>query len=253
MTISTDNPPLKRSLRDQLVDDLGRDIVRGTLRPGDVLPNEGALLARYQVSRTVLREALHVLSAKGLVDPRQRRGTVVRPRSDWSQLDPMLLHWHGQLDVADQALQQLMEVRRIIEPPAAALATERADARDRARIRAAYAGMEAAGEDVEAFIRADLEFHTAILEASHNQFLLPIVHAIRTTLAASLRITNPRADENRQISLPLHAAILEAILSGRAEEAAACMERHLDDTERRRARALKGHSTKRRPQATGEG
>jgi GntR family transcriptional regulator, galactonate operon transcriptional repressor len=228
---------LKRSLCNQLVDDLGGEIVRGVLRPGDVLPSEGALLSRYGVSRTVLREALQVLAAKGLLDPRQRRGTIIRPRTAWSQLDPALLRWHGRLPAADPALQQLMEVRRIVEPPAAALATERAEQDDRQRIAAAYAGMAAADEDVEAFIHADLEFHTAILEASRNQFLLPIVHAIRTTLLASLRLTNTRAEENRSVSLPLHAAILKAILAGNADGAAIAMRDHLDDTERRRVRA----------------
>lgn len=229
--------PLKRNLCDQLVDDIGRGILRGELKPGDVLPNEETLLARYKVSRTVLREALHVLSAKGLVASRQRRGTAVRPRSDWSQLDPTLLDWHGRSEVGGQALQHLMEVRRIVEPRAAALATERASKSDRDRLIAAYAGMAAAGDNVDAFIQSDLEFHTACLEASKNEFLLPIVHAIRTTMVASLRITNPRPDENRQVSLPLHAAILEAILAGNAKQAEAAMERHLDDTERRRLRA----------------
>lgn len=228
---------LPRSLRDQLADDLGRSILSGELRPGDVLPTESELLARYNVSRTVLREALQVLSAKGLVDPRQRRGTTVRPRVEWNQLDRTLLDWHGKLKTADAALQQLMEVRRIVEPPAAALAAKRASTRERARIKAAYTGMKTAGNDVEAFIAADLEFHTAILESSGNEFLLPVVHAIRTTLAASLRITNRHPDENRQVSLPLHATILDAILAGKPEDAARAMQLHLDDTERRRERA----------------
>ena len=82
--------------------------------------------------------------------------------------------------------------------------------------------MEAARRDVEALIRSDLEFHTTILEASGNQFLLPLAHAIRATLWASLSVTNPDAEEktnpdaeeNRMVSLPLHATILEAILEG---------------------------------------
>ncbi len=229
--------PLKRSLCDQVAGDLGHAIVSGGLQPGDLLPNEGTLLARYKVSRPVLREALQVLSAKGLVDSRQRRGTIVRPRREWSQFDSTLLEWHGDLESSEAIMEQLMEVRRIVEPQAAALATRRAAASDLARIKAAFAGMETAGDSVDAFIAADLEFHTAILEASGNRFLLPIVHAIRTTLAASLRTTNDRPEENRRVSLPLHAAILEAMQAGQPERAAQAMEQHLDDTERRRARA----------------
>src|SRR5580698_4233534 len=85
--------PLKRNLREQLVEQLGGDIVRGRLQPGQVLPNEESLLTRYDVSRTVLREALNVLSGKGLLDARPRRGTIVRPRAEWSQLDPEILGW----------------------------------------------------------------------------------------------------------------------------------------------------------------
>jgi GntR family transcriptional regulator, galactonate operon transcriptional repressor len=235
----THSGPLKRTLSDQLADDLGQEIVRGSLRPGDALPSEEVLLARFGVSRTVLREALQVLAAKGLLEARPRRGTSVRPYSAWSQLDPVLLAWHAQLPADHPMLRQLMEVRRIVEPSAAALAARRAGSDDRERIASAYTGMEAAGRDVEAFIRSDLEFHTAILEASGNQFLLPLAHAIHATLWASLRVTNPDAEENRMVSLPLHAAILEAILEGDEDAAAAAMKNHLDDTERRRSRANK--------------
>jgi GntR family transcriptional regulator, galactonate operon transcriptional repressor len=228
---------IKRTLSDQLADNLGQEIVRGLLRPGDALPSEEILLARFGVSRTVLREALQVLAAKGLLEARPRRGTSVRPYSAWSQLDPVLLEWHARLPADHPTLRQLMEVRRIVEPSAAALAARRAGTGDRERIAVAYAGMEAAGEDVEAFIRSDLEFHTAILEASGNQFLLPLAHAIRATLWASLRLTNPDAEENRMVSLPLHAAILEAVLAGDEDGAAVAMRNHLDDTERRRSRA----------------
>jgi GntR family transcriptional regulator, galactonate operon transcriptional repressor len=231
--------PLKRTLSDQLADDLGQEIVRGSLRPGDALPSEESLLARFGVSRTVLREALQVLAAKGLLEARPRRGTSIRPYSAWSRLDPVLLEWHARLPADHPMLPQLMEVRRIVEPSAAALAARRAGSDDRERIASAYAGMEAAGEDVEAFIRSDLEFHTAILEASGNQFLLPLAHAIRATLLASLRLTNPYAEENRKVSLPLHAAILEGILKGDEEVAAVAMKNHLEDTERRRNRAMK--------------
>jgi GntR family transcriptional regulator, galactonate operon transcriptional repressor len=237
MTFST--APFKRNLRDQLVEVLGRGIVNGELRPGDILPSEGELLERYSVSRTVLREALQVLSAKGMVDSKQRRGTTVRPRAEWNQLDGTLLEWHGGseiADVADMALLQLMEVRRIVEPPAAALAAQRADKAQRARIAAAYEEMERSRGDVRAFTSADLEFHTAILEASGNQFLLPIAQAIRTTMAASLQITNPRPEENHRVSLPLHKAILDAILKEDSQGAFDAMQTHLDDTERRRAK-----------------
>ncbi|HTC10630.1 MAG TPA: FadR/GntR family transcriptional regulator [Acetobacteraceae bacterium] len=237
--------PLKRNLREQLVEMLGGDIVRGRLQPGDLLPGEDVLLARYSVSRTVLREALNVLSGKGLLDARPKRGTVVRPRSEWSQLDSMVLAWRGD-DTAvsrskslGRSLDHLMEVRRIIEPAASALAAERGTAKDLARLAAAYEAMERAGGDVQAFMDADLAFHVACLEAAHNEFLLPIAHAIRTELMTSMRVTNRDADENRRVSLPLHRAIRDAIVARDPDAARLAMQRHLDDTERRRSRAAR--------------
>ncbi|KMY85245.1 Transcriptional regulator, GntR family [Candidatus Paraburkholderia calva] len=244
MTFST--VPFKRNLHDQLVEVLGRGIVNGELQPGDILPSEGELLERYSVSRTVLREALQVLSAKGLVDSKQRRGTTVRQRANWNQLDQSLLEWHGASDVADNAMQQLMEVQHIVEPPAAALAAQRPGTENRKRIADAYAEMERSRGKVEELMAADLEFHTAILEASENQFLLPIAQAIRTMLTASLRITNLRSDENHRISLPLHKAILDAILARDAQAAFTAMQTHLDDTERRRAKWKKSKGAKAR-------
>jgi DNA-binding FadR family transcriptional regulator len=232
--------PIKRTMAGDLVAALGQDIVQGLLLPGQALPKEETLLARFGVSRTVLREALQVLAAKGLVEARQRRGTTVRPYSAWNQLDPALLQWHARLPAEHPALTQLMEMRRIVEPSAAALAAERASEENRARIAAAYAGMADAGDNVEAFIHADLEFHCAILEASGNLFLLPVAHAIRATLLASLRVTNTRPEENRSVSLPLHAAVLKAIQDRDPRAAEAAMREHLDDTERRRTRARSG-------------
>ncbi len=235
-------PPLKRNLKDQLVDELGGDIVAGRLKPGDLLPSEDVLLARFGVSRTVLREALNVLSAKGLVDPRPKRGTVVSPRAEWSQLDPSILAWRSTGDAVEHTgevtarLNQLMEMRRIIEPAAAALAAQRGTAEDFSQLTAAYEAMERASSP-EAFMAADLTFHIGCLHAAHNDFLLPIAHAIRSAMVTSLRVTNPDPHENRNVSLPLHRAILDAIVSRQPNEAASAMERHLDDTEQRRARA----------------
>jgi GntR family galactonate operon transcriptional repressor len=237
--------PLKRNLREQLVEMLGSDIVRGRPQPGGLLPAEEVLLARYGVSRTVLREALNVLSGKGLLDARPRRGTIVRPRSEWNQLDAMVLTWLGgditepRSKSLERSLDHLMEVRRIIEPAAAALAAERGTAKDLARIAAAYKVMEQAGDDVHAFMDADVAFHVACLEATHNEFLMPIAHAIRTELMTSMRLTMGDADRNRRVSLPLHRAIRDAIVARDPNTACLAMQRHLDDSERRRSRAAR--------------
>jgi DNA-binding FadR family transcriptional regulator len=234
---------LKRNLREQIVDVIGSDIVSGRLKPGDLLPSEEVLLERYSVSRTVLREALNVLAGKGILDARPRRGTMVRPRNEWNQLDPVVLAWRGRAKGSqakqenDRRTDHLMEVRRIVEPGAAALAAQRGTEQDFATIKGAYDAMEKASDTPDAFMEADLAFHLACLHASKNDYLSPIAHAIRTEMMASLRITNRDPKLNRSISLPLHKAILDAILVRDPEGAAEAMRRHLDDTERRRAQS----------------
>ncbi|MCS0494443.1 FadR family transcriptional regulator [Ancylobacter sp. MQZ15Z-1] len=239
MTRATDRS-LKRNLREQVVDEIGGDIVSGRLKPGDFLPSEEVLLGRYNVSRTVLREALNVLAGKGILDARPKRGTIVRPRNEWSQLDPVVLGWQRAqrgTPASDDGRDALMEVRRIVEPGAAALAARRGTEEDFAAIEEAYAAMEKAGDSPEDFMAADLAFHTACLYASKNDFLAPIAHAIRSEMMASLRITNRDPETNRTISLPLHKAILDAIVARDPEAAATAMRRHLDDTERRRSQS----------------
>ncbi|MGP2490945.1 FadR/GntR family transcriptional regulator [Mesorhizobium sp. PUT5] len=231
----------QRNLRQKLVDSLGEQIVGGTLKPGEALPPEDLLLKRYGVSRTVLREAINVLSGKGLLKARPRLGTVVQPRIEWSQLDPDVLSWlHTDASPPQDLrsdLEDLMKFRWIIEPQAAALAAESATREDIAAILAACEAMENAGDSVEAFFEADLAFHVACLHAAHNRFLLPVAHVIRTAMVTSLRVTNRDPAANRSVSAPLHFAILHAIISGSSKDAAAAMERHLKDTEARQVAA----------------
>ena len=87
------SPPERKSMHPQIVRDLGMRIVAGEFPPGSKLPPEARLLANFQVGRSVLREVIRVLVAKGLVVSRQRAGVIVRPRSDWHLLDPDVLYW----------------------------------------------------------------------------------------------------------------------------------------------------------------
>lgn len=241
MTVSTERA-LKRNLREQVVDEIGRSIVSGELKPGDALPREEVLLDRYKISRTVLRDALNVLAGKGLVDARPRRGTVVRPRSAWNQLDEVVLAWRVQeqgsawTQEEERRVDRLMELRRIVEPAAVALAAERGTSDDFAELQRIYDTMAAATGTPGDFIEADLAFHVACLHMSKNDYLAPIANAIKTEMMVSMRVTNSNPQVNREISLPLHKAILDAVVSRDAEGAADAMRVHLDDTEQRRAR-----------------
>ena len=106
----------------RIVRELGLRILSGDLAPGDRLPAESELIVKYEVSRPVLREAVRVLVAKGLVLSRQRAGAIVRPRNEWHLLDPDVLYWMIQTRPAPEFVQTLMGMRRVFEPGAAALA-----------------------------------------------------------------------------------------------------------------------------------
>jgi len=197
-----------------VVHTIGVQILSGSLRPGDPLPPEDDLTSNLAVSRTVLREAVKVLAAKGLVESRPKTGTRVRPRNAWNLLDPDVLAW--QQDGAPPAafLRKLTEVRLIIEPAAASLAAERAGAAELKTIEEAFRGMEAAlngdTEDYAAFDRADMRFHQAIVRACGNDLLEQMGHVVYSALLLSFQATS-RLPGQAKASLSSHRAILDAI------------------------------------------
>ena len=218
----------QRNLHSQVVREIGSRIVRGFFKPQNVLPDEESLGNQLDVSRTVVREAIKVLSAKGLVETRTRRGTLILPDRSWNRLDPDVLSWIEEAGHNAQFLRQLTEMRKIVEPAAANLAAERADEAEIASIAEAYAAMQANLNDEQAYADADTNFHCIILEASHNEFLKPFTHAIRAALRCSLKVTNPTAHSAQ--SLPLHLEILNAIRKRDPKAAASAMQRHLKYT-----------------------
>ena len=228
-----------RSLHGQVVREIGMQIVEGDFKPGEALPDEGTLLARFDVSRTVLRESLKVLAAKGLLESRPKVGTLVRPSIFWNRLDPDILGWQATNQTPGDFLESLTEVRKIVEPPAAKLAAQRATPGEIEAIAGAYRGMAEHVADIEAFMDADIRFHAAILEASHNEFLQPITNAIRAAMLSSLRITNRDAALNKH-SVSLHRVVLEALKTKDPRRAERSMRRHLDDTWSRLKINLKG-------------
>src|SRR5689334_2106606 len=158
----------RRGLHGQVVHDIGLRIVRGELRPGDVVvPDEGDIGA----SRTVVREAIKVLAAKGLVAPRPKTGTRVRPRRDWNLLDPDVLAWRLESDPGQDFFRDLSEVRRLLEPAAARIAALRAAPGIAEPLARHLAAMEAALDDPDGYIEADVAFHGAILEGCGNELL----------------------------------------------------------------------------------
>jgi GntR family galactonate operon transcriptional repressor len=210
-----------------MVATLGSSIVRGEIAPGAVLPPEHELEARFGASRSVVREAVKTLAAKGLVSVRPRHGTHVRPPHDWSLLDAEVLGWLRRDRRLDEPLLfALEEVRSIIEPAAAALAAQRATPADRQRITNALQAMESAITDPHAAIVADKAFHLAILDATHNPVLCSFRGAFDAILSAVFDVAVAVFAGN----LPNHAAVARAIVNGDPQGARLAMERVLGFT-----------------------
>lgn len=173
---------LKRRIHDEIADDLGRAIVSGRHLPGQSIPGEIAASQELGVSRNVYREAVRILAAKGLVESRQKAGTLVTPRDRWNLLDPAVISWLL-ADPDQPAFRDLLfELRMIIEPAAAALAAARRTQGDVRAIEAALADMRRELPDSPAGEQADERFHAAILSAGRNE----IVSRLATIVAASV-------------------------------------------------------------------
>jgi GntR family transcriptional regulator, galactonate operon transcriptional repressor len=215
-------------LHHSLVTVLGRRILGGAYKPGDVLPREDELCAAFGVSRTSLREAVKVLSAKGLVEARRRVGVRVRPREAWSLLDPAVLSWHPDIQGDEELMSGLIEERRIIEPAAAELAARRATVDDLAAIEAAFVDMnDAVPDHFHRYCKADLAFHRAVNAASHNVVLRGMAGLMEAALNASLNVTNSFMQRQAR-ALAVHGRVLEAIRLRDTAGARAAMGRLLD-------------------------
>ena len=195
-----------------VVEAIGRWILGGTYAPNDLLPREDDLAVELGVSRTSIREAVKVLSAKGLLQARRRVGVRVRDRDDWNLLDPQVLSWHPDVGRDETLITSLIEARRIIEPAAAALAAQRATAADLAHIEQAYLGMERnLRTNLEACCEADLRFHVSVVAASHNVVLKGLTGTIEAALRATFAITNRRLASAQSRALSAHRAVLECV------------------------------------------
>ncbi len=206
-----------------VVETLGRRVATRAYREGEVLPVEQELASSLGVGRNALREAVKVLSSKGLIVTGPRSGTRVRPRSDWNMLDPDVLSWHSDPETATpEFLLSLLEARRIIEPKAAELAAVRGTREDMAAILSAYERMEKVRLDPEARMLADIDLHAAILKASHNDVIAHFRHAVASYLRAHAKLGRSVAAEDGdalQYDLDLHRRIATSIVTGKAKSA----------------------------------
>jgi GntR family galactonate operon transcriptional repressor len=232
-----------RGLHGGVLDELGAQLVAGWVMPGGALPTEAELASELQVSRTVIREALRVLAAKGLVDARPMLGTRVRPRDQWHLLDADVLAWRIAAEGEAAVLRELLEIRLLVEPAVAALAARRQLAPE--ELLAAHDAMVDAADDEERFVEADLRFHAALLAGTGNASLRQLYAAIGAALrlARTVQVRGARGAGRRAAeALPAHRAVLDAIRAGDPAGAEAAMRTVVEGAARDAEAAIAGRA-----------
>jgi DNA-binding FadR family transcriptional regulator len=212
--------------RERLYDQITRTIALRILH-GDpeaqFLTSEVHLCRQLDVSRTVLREAVKVLAAKGLLEVRPKTGIRVRPRKDWNLLDPDLLRWQCEAGVEEGFVRNLCQVRFILEPATAELAANHATAEEVSLIQHWYQEMEGNLENFEKFVCADVEFHQAISSATHNDLLIRVNNTVLQALRATQDLFRNFHGGARRAALPLHKQVAEAVSKHDAAAARSAM------------------------------
>lgn len=222
--------PRPKSLRlhGTVARDLGIRIVTGALAPGELLEGEIAASEQFKVSRTAYREAIRILAAKGLVHSRPKIGTQVSARADWHLLDPDVLGWMFATEDPEPALiESLFELRRIVEPDAARLAAMRRTPEQLERMRMGLAGVARHTFATEEGRSCDHEFHAALLEASHNDFVISLTNGVATAIELTTAFKQHRLPAALD-ALPVHLEVFDAIEAQDAQRAHDAMARLVD-------------------------
>lgn len=208
------------------VETIANWIVGDRFGAGSALPTEEAIGSELKVSRTVVREAMRTLAAKGMVEVRRRHGTTVRPMDAWSLFDPQVLNWRMTSGLTRDFIEDLIKFRLGIEPYAAGLAAQNPSFPS-ARLDDAYDRMERAVDGVGSYHEADLDFHETIFIGANNQFLRQMIPLMTNTLRASFSLSVISMDTARG-SLPMHRAVADAIIGGDAEGARRALTRLIE-------------------------
>jgi DNA-binding FadR family transcriptional regulator len=219
-----------------VVDELANEIIRGAFAEGEVLPTEPALCEQFGFSRTVIREALKMLEERGLVRVEQGRGTTVQPRDMWNLLDPVVLRIALAYDHDMTLLDDLVEVRMLLEREMAGAAAGRLTPEELAALDETIRDMEGAYDDYERFRGFDQRFHAIVMRASGNAVGLTIVRAIHRYGDATPALASSTSRAQLERTAREHRGIYEALAAGKADLAGDRIAAHIESAwaERRR-------------------
>ncbi|MFM2587115.1 FadR/GntR family transcriptional regulator [Vibrio sp. TBV020] len=225
----------KRSLHVQVAREIARGILSGKLAQGSILPGEMDLCEQFGVSRTALREAVKLLTSKGLLESRPKVGTRVINRAYWNFLDPQLIEWMDGLADTDQFCSQFLGLRRAIEPEACALAAKFATAEQRIELSETFQRMVEVAEadefDHDKWMEVDTKFHSLIFNATGNDFYLPFGNILTTMFVNFIA----HSSEEGSTCIKEHRQIYDAIMAGNSEKARQASANHLLDSNHRLA------------------
>lgn len=216
-----------RRLHGAIARKLGVAIVSGQYPPGATLTGEVAFSAELNVSRSAYREAVQVLTAKGLVESRTKAGTRVLPRHRWNLLDPDVLAWAFAGEPDRQFIRALFELRAIVEPAAAGLAARRRDRDDLTALKTSLALMRRHTLATAAGRAADRDFHNAILVATRNDALRALGAGIGAAVAWTTQFKQ-RVRALPRNPIPDHVRVFDAIAAGDAAAATQAMRTLVD-------------------------
>jgi GntR family transcriptional regulator, galactonate operon transcriptional repressor len=190
---------------------LGRWIAQGRYPPASTLPTEPEIADALGVGRNAVREAVKMLAGKGLLRTGRRAGTIVQPHAEWNLLDSDLLSWSLEsTETRGRLLDELMEMRRFIEPEAAALAAQQATTVQCLRMWEAFEAMERHRDDPLAAVDADILFHRRLFEAAGSRLLLSVFRSFSVLLRVNFATANEHGDAFAA-NLDEHKAVLEAV------------------------------------------
>ena len=222
--------PKIKNIHGGTLDALGMAIIGGEYAQGDKLPPEQKLCDALGVSRTILREVVKSLVAKGLISTGPKIGTIVLPSERWNWFDEQVVGWQSRIGFEPKLLEDLQELRSAIEPEAVRLAALRATEDDILVLENAYHAMAAAvaAGNEEDYIQADYAFHIGLLRASQNAMFTQVGRAIGSMLREVFLITTRTPDDGIARSLPFHWEIVEKIRARDSEGAYACSKFQID-------------------------
>lgn len=210
-----------------VVEDLVNAIVMGTYPPGTALPPENMLCDRYDVSRTVVREATTALTEKGLVVSQQGRGTIVRDSRAWNMLDPMILSALFQGEEGLRYLDNLSEVRSLLESAMAAKAASNATPDSVAELRSQIDKLESLVTLPSAYVHEDLKFHDIIMRMSGDRLSKAIIDGIQSEALRTHGYSGKLSVEHVRATQDAHRKVYEAIAAGDPHGASAAMREHI--------------------------